>query len=99
MEKPTRREVLLRGVSFVSAVSLLPLAGRAQSAEPACVLVDSEPLRESLSYADPAPDPAKSCLVCGFFTAKGGAGCGACMIMIGPVNVSASCESWRNRSG
>ena len=99
MEKPTRREVLLRGVSFVSAVSLLPLAGRAQSAEPACVRVDSEPLRESLSYADPSPDPAISCRNCGFFTAKGAAGCGDCMIMSGPVNATAHCESWSKRSG
>lgn len=95
----TRREAILRGIRFVSAVSLLPVAARTQAADFACVQIDSEPLRESLGYADPSPDPTKPCSACGFFTPNGNDSCGDCMIMIGPVNGTAHCESWSEPSG
>jgi len=99
MKKPTRREVLLRGASFVTAVSLLTLATRTTAAESACVQIDSQPLREALSYADPSPDAAQTCRNCSFFTVKAGSSCGPCVIMSGPVNATAHCESWSKRPG
>ena len=77
----------------------MPLVGRAQHTEPVCVRVDSEPQREYPSHADPAPDPAKSCLVCGLFHGERVTGCGDCMIMSGPVTGTVYCESWSERYG
>jgi hypothetical protein len=94
MDKSTRRDVILRGIKFVSAVPLLPLVARGQNAGLACVRIDSEPLRESLNYADPSPHPGMSCSGCGFFQPHGDASCGNCMIMTGPTNGTAYCESW-----
>jgi hypothetical protein len=99
MEKPTRREILLRGIKIVSAVALLPVAGRVHAAEPACVEIESEPLRESLGYADPSPNPRETCSNCGFFRPNGNASCGDCDIMSGPTNGTAWCESWSPPSG
>ena len=98
MKKSTRRDVVLRGISFLSAVSLLTLATRTQAAESACVQIESQPLREALNYADPSPDAALSCRNCSFFTAKGGSSCGPCVIMSGPVSATARCDSWSKRS-
>lgn len=99
MEKPTRREVLLRGLKFVSAAALLPVAARVHAGEPACVEIESESLRQSLSYADPSPYPDKNCNGCGFFKPNGDASCGHCDIMSGPTNGPAWCESWSERPG
>lgn len=98
MRKPTRRDFILRGVGYVSVVSLLSLATHTKAAETACVLVDSQPLREALNYADPSPDLALSCRTCSFFTVKAGTSCGPCVIMSGPVTATAHCESWSKRS-
>jgi len=99
MKKTTRRDIIACGIKLVAVAPLLPVAGRVHAAEPACVMVDSEPLRESLSYMDPSPDPARPCRDCGFFKPEGNAGCGYCDIMTGPVNGTANCESWSERSG
>lgn len=99
MEKTTRRAVLLRGIKVVSALAVLPVAARVHAAEPACVEIASEPLRESLNYADPSPYPEKTCDNCGFFRPNGDASCGRCDIMTGPTNGTAWCESWSEPSG
>ena len=98
MKKPTRREVLVRGVTFLSTASLLTLATRTKAADSTCVQLESQPLREALNYADPAPDAALSCRNCSFFTVKASSSCGPCVIMSGPVNATARCESWSKRS-
>jgi len=55
-------------------------------------------MRRSVSYVDPAPDPAKRCGTCAFFMAKQG-GCGSCQILSGgPVAQSAYCTSYAPKS-
>lgn len=94
MGKLPRRDVILRGVQLASAFALLPLAAvRAKAAE-SCVDPSSESLRESMHYADPAPNPAEACSACGFFTAEGKSACGNCVIMSGPVSAHGHCDSW-----
>jgi hypothetical protein len=80
----------------------IPLAGLVASnvdASPACVEIDSEPLRTSLNYADPSPHKDKRCGLCGFFDrsvqiSANTPGCGHCQIMTGPVNASAYCDAF-----
>jgi hypothetical protein len=84
----------VRGVQFVSAFSLLPLVARASS----CVEPSSESLRDSMHYIDPSADSAKQCKDCGFFTAEKESTCGQCVIMSGPVNAPAYCDSWSEKS-
>ncbi len=100
MEKlfTTRRKAIFRGIKFIAAVALLPIASRTRAADLACVEADSESLRQSLTYTDPTPDPEKACTACGFFTPSGKGSCGPCMIMGGPVSGTAHCESWSKRS-
>jgi len=96
MKKLCRREVLQRGAGVFAALTVLPLARVASAAEPACVEPDSESLRESLSYVDPAKAAEQSCRTCGFF--EGTTACGNCQIMTGPVNATAHCEAWSAKS-
>ena len=98
MTKTTRREAVIHCFRVISAACLLPMALRARAAEQACVDPASSSLRESLNYADPAPDAAKQCGACGFFTAEGTQSCGECMIMSGPVSRTAHCDSWGAKS-
>lgn len=95
MGKLLRREVILRGVRMVSALSLLPLTVKAAEQ---CVEPSSESLRESLHYQDPGADPAKHCKDCGFFSLEQ-APCGNCQIMSGPVSANAHCDSWSQKGG
>jgi hypothetical protein len=107
MRELHRRELICRGLKLLTAVAALPLATQRASAATSCVEADSQPLRESLHYIDIAPDAAKSCNGCGFFTAeerkpaeeqKPAAerkpACGNCMIFSGPVNATGHCDSW-----
>lgn len=91
MEKVPRRELIRGGLAMLCA---LPVMGTARAGQ--CVQESSEPLRESLNYQDPGPDPQQHCRDCGFFDAANATqqGCGHCMIMTGPVAASAWCESW-----
>ena len=89
MGKLLRRHFLIKSTQVLSAATLIPVVAKAQQ----CVDVQSEELRESLNYQDPGPDPQQQCKACGFFEMKS-APCGYCMIMTGPVNASAHCESW-----
>jgi hypothetical protein len=112
MRNPQRREILCRGLKLLGAVAALPLAvPRASAAAASCVEPDSQPLRESLHYADVAPDAAKACTACGFFTAEERQpaeeqkpadqrkpACGNCMIFSGPVNATGHCDSWSMKS-
>src|SRR5262245_44014817 len=102
MRNPHRRALLCRGFTLLTAVAALPLAvPRASAATASCTQPDSQPLRESLHYTDVAPEAAKACAACGFFTAeerKPGdeqkPACGNCMIFGGPVNATGHCDSW-----
>lgn len=107
MRNPHRRELLCRGLKLLTAAAALPLAVPRVSAAAAasCTQPDSQPLRESLHYADVAQDAAQACAACGFFTAEEGKpadgkkpACGNCMIFSGPVNATGHCDSWSMKS-
>lgn len=91
------RRILL-GVSFCAP--LLAVAGRASAEDGVCIdpdaLSDAEiSLRESLQFKETAPDPAKPCARCAFFTAhEETPGCGACQLLHGPVRAMSWCSSW-----
>src|SRR5690606_5426868 len=89
-----RRRFLFRGMQLISAAAILPgLRAEGQT----CVDPASESLRRSLQYQDPAQDPTRTCFECAFFTEDkddGTESCGKCLIVSGPVNASAWCESW-----
>ena len=108
MRNPHRREILCRGLELLTAVAALPIAVSRASAATSCVEADSQPLRESLHYTDMAPEAAKACAACAYFTGeerKAAEGpkppaderkplCGQCMIFSGPVNATGHCDSW-----
>ncbi len=98
----SRRRVLGRGLQF----SGLGLATWALSscdqgpkvvacAGPNNLTFSENSLRQASHYVEEAPDPAKNCTGCGFFTAgEGGSNCGKCEIFLGPVNARGHCDSW-----
>lgn len=54
-------------------------------------------IRESLKYTEHSADAKSTCSNCQFFEAKG-AGCGHCMIFMGPANPKGHCDSWSLKS-
>lgn len=92
MRGTTRRRLLLLALPLAAAGIGFARAARAANA---CVEVDSESLRASLNYANPAADPAAACAHCAFFTAEpAGGGCGTCQILGGPVDATGHCDSF-----
>jgi hypothetical protein len=98
MHDPPRRLLLRRALQFTLGVATLPRVLSAAAAQ-SCVDPQSDSLRASLHYASVSAVANQSCSGCGFFTrdtAK--AGCGACVIMSGPVDETGRCDSWSARS-
>jgi len=92
MSGMTRRQLLLGAVPLGVAGIALARAARAAGS---CVEPDSESLRASLNYVNPAADAAAACAHCAFFTADpAGGACGACKIMAGPVDSTGHCDSF-----
>jgi len=91
MRKLPRRELLRHAVGFLPLIALI--GSRARAAE-SCVDPASESLRVSLHYKIVGPGAAQSCATCGFFAANEKPSCGDCMIMSGPVDAAAHCDSW-----
>jgi len=98
----SRRALLGRGLH-------LPAAGAALWALSACdqqpkieacagpnnLTLSENSLRQASHYVEQAPDPAKTCAGCGFFTPdEAGGRCGKCEIFLGPVNAAGHCDSW-----
>jgi hypothetical protein len=51
--------------------------------------------RESLKYVDKTPDPAKPCDACALYTQPtGGAQCGGCTVVKGPIHPKGYCTAW-----
>ena len=51
--------------------------------------------RTSLAYVDKTPDPAKNCLNCALYTEPvGGAQCGGCTVVKGPIHPQGYCNVW-----
>ena len=88
----TRRQLLLRAVPLGVAGIVLVRAARAAES---CVEAESESLRASLNYANPAADASTAFAHCAFFTADpAGGACGACKMMGGPVDSTGHCDSF-----
>jgi hypothetical protein len=85
----TRRQLLLRALPL--GVAGIAFARAAES----CVEADSESLRASLNYVNPAADASAACAHCAFFTADPAGGvCGGCKMMGGPVDNTGHCDSF-----
>ena len=91
----SRRDLIQQGALTVAAVGMLPFIARRALAA-ACADPDDS-LRMSLHYAEKAPEAAKSCTACSFFTPDTG-GCGMCKIFNGPANPAGHCDSWSAKS-
>jgi High potential iron-sulfur protein len=98
MSAITRRSFLEGGAQTVSLLALSSVSAVWAAASESCVKPESESLRRSLEYTDPAPDPRQSCTDCGFFTADKSP-CGTCALINGPVSSKAHCHSWSDRNG
>lgn len=98
MNRIDRRSFLRRTLAGLGGAAALAATTRAPAAELACVESDSEPLRGSLNYADPAPDAAKACRGCGYFRGEPKSACARCDIMSGPVSATGHCDSWVART-
>ena len=102
MSSLSRRTFLNRGLQLPAAgIALWTLGSCATKAKlDACVDVESltpseQGLRQANHYVGQAPDPARKCSGCSFFTPDEGAGsCGTCKIFGGPANALGHCDSW-----
>ncbi len=95
-----RRDVICRGLQFLSVTAVLSLSGRGARAAEACVdpAPEAKSLRADLHYADPAPDAAQPCRACAFFTPqKDKSACGSCTILNGPTSAKGHCDSWSKK--
>ena len=91
MTSLTRRQLLRTAPLGLAGIALARPARAAGS----CVEPDSEPLRASLNYVNPAADAATACAHCAFFTADpAGDGCGSCTMLGGPVDSTGHCDSF-----
>lgn len=72
-------------------------ANPAACADPAALPLSQRSRRRSLGYVEPAPDAARRCNGCAFYTAGEG-GCGTCQMLTGgPVSASGTCNSFAPR--
>jgi hypothetical protein len=92
-----RRAVIRAGLRYTSLIAAFPLFASAARADLSCVKSESESLRLSMLYQDPAKDPEASCHTCGYFKADEEGGCGNCILMSGPVSKTAHCEGWGSK--
>lgn len=86
--------VLAAGGAAAPALAAGAPAGPAACADPAALPLSQRSRRRSLGYVEPAPDAARRCGGCAFFTAGEG-GCGSCQMLTGgPVSASGTCNSF-----
>ncbi len=100
----SRRSFLVSGLKLSAAgaaVAAFSACGSKPAASTACadtsnLTASEQSLRQSMNYAEQAPDSAKSCSGCSFFTpGAAGAACGSCEIFTGgPANPGGHCDSW-----
>lgn len=107
MRTLSRRSLLGWGLKLpvagaaVAALGACSGGGSGPAAAAACAdasnLTASEAsLRQASAYVEKAPDPAKTCAGCTFFTVDPNGGpCGTCQIFVGgPANAQGHCASW-----
>lgn len=94
----TRRTLL----AFAGIAPFALFAGRSAASEaatcydPAKLPLSQKSRRRSLAYMETAPDAARRCGTCIFFTAgAAGSDCGTCQLLTGgPVTAGAVCNSF-----
>ena len=99
MSETRRRFIGLLGLAPIAALLTTRDAFAQASAcyTPDALSPSQKSMRRSLGFADPAPDAAKRCGTCAFFTEAQNA-CGKCQILSGgPVPASAFCTSYAPR--
>lgn len=74
-------------------------SGQAAKADPCADLTgltaDEKQLRVTFQYVAESPYPDKLCDNCGFWVApEGGAACGGCKVIKGPIHPKGHCTSW-----
>lgn len=99
----SRRQFLVQaglGLAAAAAAGAARAAGTAPAAscqDPASLSLSQRSRRRAVSYVEPAPDTAKACGLCAFFTASE-AGCGTCQMLGGGiVSAKGLCNSFAPR--
>lgn len=96
------RERVLTRRTMLGTIAILPLAFTARAhgascADPATLSAAQKSMRKSLGFKSPAPDAAKRCATCAFFTGKA-ADCGPCALLSGGVvPANGLCDSWAKK--
>lgn len=91
----TRRTIL--GLVAIAPLAIVAQAHAAPCADPATLSAAQKSMRKSLGFKSPAPDPAKACGTCAFFTGKG-VDCGPCALLSGGVvPANGVCDSWAKK--
>ncbi len=99
----TRRELLGRigGIAVAAPLVALGFSGSAAASEcfdPEKLSAGAKSMRKSLGFVTPAPDLAKVCGGCVFFTGAA-KGCGTCALLSGgPVTDKSWCRSWAKKA-
>src|SRR5690349_20600962 len=99
MPETRRHFIRLLGLAPIAAL-LTPRETFAQAGAcyaPDALSLSEKRMRRSIGFVDPAPDGAKRCGFCAFFS-QTQSGCGKCQILSGgPVPASAVCTSFAPR--
>jgi len=91
----TRRTIL--GLVAIAPWAIVAQAHAAPCADPAALSAAQKSMRKSLGFKSPAPDSAKACGTCAFFTGKG-VDCGPCALLSGGVvPANGVCDSWAKK--
>jgi hypothetical protein len=91
----TRRTIL--GLAAIAPLAIAVQAHAAPCADPAALSAAQKSMRKSLGFKSPAPDAAKACSTCAFFTGKG-VDCGPCALLSGGVvPANGVCDSWAKK--
>lgn len=103
----SRRDFLMRCAALGAAGSVLSACGGDSSTADgggACSDVSAlspadaqqrQAMAQTLNYVEETPIPEKRCDNCKFWQpAEGGAACGGCQLIKGPINPAGYCTSW-----
>lgn len=100
-----RREVLdgMLGLAGAMPLAMLGVSSGLRAADaptcfdPGALTASAKSLRQALGFVTPAPDPARACGGCAFFSATQN-GCGTCGLLSGgPVTAKSWCRSWAKK--
>lgn len=85
-----------RFLKAAGAIPVLVLTSGAACYEPGKFSFADRQQRKGLNFKDVAPDPARACAGCSYFTARGA--CGSCrMLNGGAVSPGSGCDYWVKR--